>query len=265
MKAGSVRIWWPGNSTHAVHGPRLLSCSSPPRRRRATCSRASSSATPGGPSPTPSPTASGGWRPPGRELSFLDEIGDVPFPLQATFLRVLQDRRFARVGETAERAFEARVVATTQYDLAEAIRHGRFREDLYHRVAGATIEIPPLRERPEDLAPLAMHLLGGDGVLSPGALTSLQRHTWPGNVRELDHVLRAARLDADDGEIDEVHIKTALGRRPGARDGAPFPSALADWVAPAPRARSLVARDSERTGRRNRRAGSPRGTIPNRH
>ena len=148
----------------------------------------------------------------------LDEVADVPVGLQATFLRVLQDRRFSRVGETTERSFNARVVGTTQRDLEAEIARGTFREDLYHRLAGAVIHVPPLRQRPHDLPILAHHLLaratgaGSDTppALTAGALSALREHGWPGNVRELDHVLQRAWLLAGDDPIDEVHVRTTL-------------------------------------------------------
>jgi NtrC-family two-component system response regulator AlgB len=124
---------------------------------------------------------------------FLDEVGDLPAPLQPKLLRLLQDRAFERVGETQTRTSNARVVAATSRDLHNEVATGRFREDLYYRLNVFEVELPPLRRRPEDILPLARHLLGffarqaGKALtgFSPVAEAVLQRHAWPGNIREL--------------------------------------------------------------------------------
>jgi transcriptional regulator with GAF, ATPase, and Fis domain len=130
---------------------------------------------------------------------FLDEVGDLPLELQAKLLRVLQDGTFERLGENHTRTSKARVIAATHIDLAEAVRAGRFREDLYYRLRVVPIEIPPLRERREDLEPLALAILSRVGArqgralrFSPDALRALLRHDWPGNVREMENVLEYA-------------------------------------------------------------------------
>ncbi len=130
---------------------------------------------------------------------FLDEVGDIPLHLQVKLLRVLQERRFERVGESSSRPMEARVIAATNTDLAEAVRAGRFRDDLYYRLRVVPIHIPPLRDRPEDIAVIAQHLLAHIGGragralrLSPDTLALLERYAWPGNVRELENALEYA-------------------------------------------------------------------------
>jgi DNA-binding NtrC family response regulator len=130
---------------------------------------------------------------------FIDEAGDIPLGVQVKLLRVLQDRVFERVGESTPRTLEARVIAATNVDLREAIRQGRFREDLYYRLRVVPIHIPPLRERPEDIAIIAQHLLarigGREGRalrLSPDTLSLMERCPWPGNVRELENALEYA-------------------------------------------------------------------------
>jgi transcriptional regulator with PAS, ATPase and Fis domain len=130
---------------------------------------------------------------------FLDEIGDMPPPLQVKLLRVLQERAFERVGESVPRPMDVRVIAATHVDLKDAIAAGRFREDLYYRLRVVPIHIPPLRERPEDIEPLARHLLariaareGRAVLLSPDALDLLKHHTWGGNVRELENAIEYA-------------------------------------------------------------------------
>ena len=126
----------------------------------------------------------------------LDEIGELPVGMQAKLLRVLQDGTFERVGGTEVLSADCRIIASTNLNLAEAVAAGRFREDLYYRLNVITIEMPPLRDRPEDVPLLVEHFLGrlkelrGTGkTLSRETLVRLQGYEWPGNVRELEHVL----------------------------------------------------------------------------
>ncbi|MBK9089962.1 MAG: sigma 54-interacting transcriptional regulator [Holophagales bacterium] len=130
---------------------------------------------------------------------FLDEAGDIPLPVQVKLLRVLQERLFERVGESTPRPLDARIVAATNRDLKEAIRQGRFREDLYYRLRVVPIHVPPLRERSEDVELIARYLLARIGgragravQLSPDTLAALERYDWPGNVRELENALEYA-------------------------------------------------------------------------
>jgi transcriptional regulator with PAS, ATPase and Fis domain len=130
---------------------------------------------------------------------FLDEIGELPPSLQVKLLRVLQERTYERVGESTSRAMEARVVAATNVELKEAIAAGRFREDLFYRLRVVPIHLPPLRERPEDIEPLARHLIvrtcareGRAVRFSPDVLAMLKRYDWPGNVRELENAIEYA-------------------------------------------------------------------------
>ena len=130
---------------------------------------------------------------------FLDEIGDLNPQLQVKLLRVLQERQFERVGESITRTSRARIIAATNVDLRGAMRMGRMREDLYYRLCVVPIEVPPLRERREDISPLANHFLnrvtGQHGIirrLSPQAMRFLLEYPWPGNVRELSNVIEYA-------------------------------------------------------------------------
>ncbi len=130
---------------------------------------------------------------------FLDEIGDMPPDLQIKLLRVVQEREYTRLGESTVRPVDARIIAATHVDLERAVRERRFREDLYYRLRVVPIAIPPLRERPEEVGPLARHLLaritqraGRALVLSPDALDVMVRYSWPGNVRQLDNALEYA-------------------------------------------------------------------------
>ena len=133
---------------------------------------------------------------------FLDEIGDLPLPLQAKLLRVIQEKEYERVGEVETRKADVRIIAATSVDLAEAVKVGRFREDLFYRLNVVEIIIPPLRERREDILPLAERLLAffarqnHRGLLgcTAAARLVLQHYPWPGNVRELRNVLERAVL-----------------------------------------------------------------------
>jgi two-component system nitrogen regulation response regulator GlnG len=135
---------------------------------------------------------------------FLDEIGDMSPALQAKMLRVLQDQRFERLGGSETRQTQVRVLAATNRDLKAEVAQGRFRKDLYYRLKVVTITVPPLRDRPEDVAELAHYFLfrynrelGLDlRALAPETLELLQAYPWPGNVRELQSVLKQALLNA---------------------------------------------------------------------
>jgi two-component system nitrogen regulation response regulator GlnG len=135
---------------------------------------------------------------------FLDEIGDMALPLQAKILRVLQEQVFERVGGSETVEIDVRVIAATHRDLRALAAGGGFRADLYYRLAVCTIELPPLRDRGDDLAMLARHFLRrynrefGKDVrdIAPDAMAVLRAHSWPGNVRELQSVVKQALLRA---------------------------------------------------------------------
>ncbi len=127
---------------------------------------------------------------------FLDEIGDMSLPMQVKLLRVLQERVYERVGSNKSRTCDVRIIAATHRDLETAIREGKFREDLFYRLNVFPIELPPLRERLDDLPELVDNVLArnaGSGVstidLTPGALRVLRHYEWPGNIRELANLL----------------------------------------------------------------------------
>ncbi|MBL4636767.1 MAG: sigma-54-dependent Fis family transcriptional regulator [Kofleriaceae bacterium] len=146
---------------------------------------------------------------------FLDEIGELQLNLQAKLLRVLQEKRFERVGGTQSIDADVRWIAATNRDLRSMMERGLFREDLYHRLAVFPIQLPPLRERHEDIAPLAKLLLaniaqelGRPGLLlSDEALKILLSYTWPGNIRELKNTLERAAILADDLQITASDIR----------------------------------------------------------
>ena len=148
---------------------------------------------------------------------FLDEIGDVPMAVQVKLLRVLQEREFERLGSNRVRQIDIRVIAATNVDLRGALEGGRFREDLYYRLNVMPIDIPPLRERREDIPALAQHFMGkygnGEHKLSPGALDKLMAGDWPGNVRELENVIERSLLLASGQELQANEIRIDMGPR----------------------------------------------------
>lgn len=131
---------------------------------------------------------------------FLDEIGDIPLELQSKLLRVLQEGEFERVGDDTSKKVDVRVISATNKDLLRDAGEGRFRQDLYYRLSVFPLEVPPLRERPEDIAPLAIHFtqlsftkLGLPPLkLTHDHIAELTQYDWPGNVRELQHVIERA-------------------------------------------------------------------------
>ena len=150
---------------------------------------------------------------------FLDEIGELPPPIQVKLLRFLQEQRFQRVGGRQEIQIDTRVIAATNADLKQTISEGKFREDLYFRLAVVVIMLPPLRDRGDDVALLAREFLQRYAAqnnkkslaFSPDALRALYRHNWPGNVRELQNRVKRAvimtdgkRLTADDLELADL-------------------------------------------------------------
>jgi two-component system, NtrC family, response regulator AtoC len=145
---------------------------------------------------------------------FLDEIGEMTLATQRKLLRVLQEREFERVGGTATVKVDTRVIAATNRDLAVEVAEGRFREDLYYRLNVITLELPPLRERKDDIPPLVEHFLekhrytpkSAPSRMSQGALEMLMEYDWPGNVRELENVVERAVIFAGGGVIGEQHI-----------------------------------------------------------
>ncbi|MBI4578004.1 MAG: sigma-54-dependent Fis family transcriptional regulator [Planctomycetes bacterium] len=132
----------------------------------------------------------------------LDEVSEIDLDLQSKLLRVLQEKSFERVGSNETLRVDVRVVATSNRDLAEAVRQHRFREDLYYRLNVIRVEIPPLRERPEDIGPLARHFVGRFSAregrpemsIEPEVFHRLRNYRWPGNVRELENVIERACL-----------------------------------------------------------------------
>ena len=145
---------------------------------------------------------------------FLDEIGELPMRLQPKLSRVLQENEIHRMGGTAQISVSVRVLATTNIDLTEAVTAGKFRRDLYERLKPFHIQLPPLRERREDIPALAKHFLAKENNASsrkvtdvnPEVLSLFDAYSWPGNIRELEGVIGRAVLLAEDGEILPDHL-----------------------------------------------------------
>jgi sigma-54-specific transcriptional regulator len=159
---------------------------------------------------------------------FLDEIGDLPPPVQVKLLRVLQEREVVRLGSRQTIPIDVRLVAATNVALDQAVAAGRFREDLYYRLRVAVVAIPPLRERPGDILPLAEYFLdlyrqrlgAAPVTLTPAAAARLLTHAWPGNIRELENVLHSALLVCQTGQIENEHLSDHLNlQAPGPRPG----------------------------------------------
>jgi two-component system, NtrC family, response regulator AtoC len=152
---------------------------------------------------------------------FIDEVGELALVLQAKLLRVLQERCVVPVGDVKPRPVDVRVITATHRDLSAMVRAGTFREDLYFRLNVVVLQVPPLRERPDDVVPLAQHFLAVQAdlydepakALSPEAAELLRQHPWPGNVRELANVIEHAHVLASAGVIRVTDLPDRLRRR----------------------------------------------------
>jgi len=178
----------------------------------------------------------------------LDEVGDLPAATQAMLLRVLESGEVTRLGSVRPRRVDVRFVAATNRDLHDAVERQTFRADLFFRLSGVVVTIPPLRERPDDVLPLAEHFVGEAAKrlqrrppeLSASAAAKLRAHAWPGNIRELKNVLERALLLAPAGPIDAEQIDLAAARGPASH----APPRIAD--PPMPAAGSMDAEGSFR-------------------
>jgi len=191
------------------------------------------------------PGAFTGGHPQGREglvaaaeggTLFLDEVGELPSPAQAKLLRLLQERTYRRVGGDGDRAMDVRIVAASNRDLETMIDAGAFRADLFYRLNVLTLRVPPLRERPDDIEPLALHFLELFGSelgrapleITPKALCALRAHAWPGNVRELRNSLERAAILAQGSPIRPEHLDLPAAASGPAPDGK-LRLTLDDW------------------------------------
>lgn len=151
-----------------------------------------------------------------RGTLFLDEIGDMDPLVQSKLLKVVEEKRFHRLGDVRERTVDVRIIAASHCDMKKLVEQGKFRSDLFYRISPIELRIPPLRERPEDIPPIADRLmvqLGKDlgmGLLQlrDSAMQELVRYSWPGNIRELRNVLERAALFAEAGVISTTGLKT---------------------------------------------------------
>jgi DNA-binding NtrC family response regulator len=189
----------------------------------------------------------------GEGTLFLDEIGDLPLPLQVKLLRVLETRRFRRLGAAEDRAFRARLVCATNKDLERLVADGRFREDLWFRINVITCTLPPLRERPDDIADFLEAFVASAAkengytslAVDPSAIEAALAHAWPGNVRELiNRVQRAVALGGG-GTITAADLfpDGVTRARPGAlsQDGAEPDGSLSEVREAAERRHILAA------------------------
>jgi DNA-binding NtrC family response regulator len=186
---------------------------------------------------------------------FLDEVGDMSLAAQAKVLRVLQEGEFERVGGSETLRVDVRVVAATNKDLAAELAAGRFREDLYYRLAVVPVEIPPLRERRDDIPALTLHFLESTAAandrrvkrLADAGLALLLAHDWPGNVRELRNVIeRLVILTGEAKEIGEADVAALFPRARPARGGPARGVSLKAQVQAA--AREIVVQALEANG-----------------
>jgi two-component system response regulator HydG len=181
---------------------------------------------------------------------FLDEIGELPLALQAKLARTLEERTIRRVGESKERAIDVRIIAATHRNLQDLVAVGAFREDLWYQLNVATINVPPLRERTEDIEPLALRFLrdctatGDRPAENPGftpiAMEALVAYKWPGNVRELRGAVERASLLAGGRRVDIGHLPAQLTEPPPI--GAGVDLAALPWTQALQEARASTAR-----------------------
>ncbi len=173
---------------------------------------------------------------------FLDEVGELPLPVQAKFLRALESKRITRVGEVRERPIDIRLVAATHRDLEAEVKAGRFRQDLYFRLGAATVVLPPLRERPREIPMLARSFLTQacqalgrrDMMLAADTLRVLARYGWPGNVRELRNLMDYAAAAVTEDVLEPHHLParmTGAPSAPGTAESAP-PAAESSAASP---------------------------------
>ena len=178
----------------------------------------------------------------------LDEIGELPLNMQSRLLRVLQDQEIVRLGSTTARKVDVRIIAATNRDLAEEVRNGNFRSDLYYRLRVSVITVPPLRERPADILPLARHFLDKFSSryrkiksFSPSVENAMQAYHWPGNIRELENLVLSLVITCERNVIELNDLPSSMlsecgpGQtsleaieKPGALEGRPLKEIMAD-------------------------------------
>jgi DNA-binding NtrC family response regulator len=207
---------------------------------------------------------------------FLDEVAEAPLGVQARLLRAIQEKEIVRVGGTDPIKVDVRIVAATNKDLEELVRQGRFREDLYYRLASFPIRLAPLRQRRDDIPLLVEHFLRAGGgppqALSVEASLALERYGWPGNVRQLKNAIERAVVLAGDGQIEVEHlppeVAAASAQPEGAASGVPVEGPLLDLPLKEARERferlyieHLLRRCQGNVSEAARRAGLGRATL----
>ena len=199
-----------------------------------------------------------------RGTMFLDEIGDMDMSLQPKLLKVVEEKRFRRLGDVGERRVDLRFIAATNHDLAKLVAEERFREDLYYRINTVVLKLPPLRERPEDVPAIAEHLLSQLArdirrpvpSLDPDAEQALAEHSWPGNVRELRNVLERAVLLASSPVLRRADLRLSL---PQSKAVPPTAATLKEleWQ----HIKRVLDEEQGNVPRAARRLGIPRSTM----
>jgi len=182
-----------------------------------------------------------------RGTLFLDEIGELQLQTQVKLLRVLDGQPFYRLGGHRKIKVDVRIVAATNQDLEAAVREGRFRQDLFHRLGQIQLRVPPLRERPEDIVALAEHFLrlkAPNKSFSTRAISALLSHSWPGNIRELRNLVAKMAMESGGSEIDFSQLNAALTGEPAAlRQTASMPVSNLDSME-----EQMIIKALERTG-----------------
>jgi DNA-binding NtrC family response regulator len=207
-----------------------------------------------------------------RGTVFLDEIGDADPMVQAKLLKVLEEKRFRRLGDVRDRQVDVRLIAATHRQLRALIQEEKFRSDLYFRISTVLLRIPSLRERPEDITPLAVQLLqkiAADlkqpGVeLTPKAASALERYSWPGNIRELRNVLERAVLLSENGVLRPEHLRFEFGYKLLPSNGTPVATAPAGASLAEMERRyiqQVVEEEKGNVGRAAQRLGVPRSSL----
>lgn len=198
---------------------------------------------------------------------FIDEIGELPGPLQAKLLRVLEDGSMRRIGSVQERRVNVRLLAATNRNLAKEVELKNFREDLYYRINVMSLELPPLREREGDIRLLVHHFLGPGWEIEPEALERMERYHWPGNIRQLINAIERAKILCDSETITlkdlPREVVTEASERPGANHAPPIALNNTDDLAAIQRSKvvEVLCREGGNKSKAARRLGIDRRKL----
>ena len=190
---------------------------------------------------------------------FIDEIGELPLGLQPKLLRVLEDGSLRRVGSVKERRVDVRVLAATNRDLGEEVANKQFREDLYYRINVLPIDLPPLRDHPQDIPALMARILAPGWEIEPEAAEALQRCPWPGNVRQLKNALERAMILADDQTVTLEDLPADVAGQTSGAQPTPGASSAADGSSLAAIERDHILRVLQQEGGNKSRAARALG------